>query len=339
MTSDSPNPATARVSSVSNDPELEAARRFGLQSQTERSVRRIVPWVVSFAVHLMLVILGFVVTWTVIHLQDDEAPVEIVADFDAITYDPVVRMAESPAEVVKDATQDRVPVADPAEALDTPSDRPSPLELLSTASRSEALARLAPTPSRATATFVGLTSTNAQRIVYVIDASGSMMRSRSFLLDELERSVAGLVPEQSFAVVFFQDDRAVVVPPRGRLHPATESEKRRVHDWIDREVRPEGGSNPLQALAYALRLKPDAIFLLSENITGSGRFEIDKQRLLDQLERLNPAGADGRRPVQINCVQFLDEDPLDTLREIARLHGGKNGYKFLTRAELGLRRP
>jgi len=35
-------------------------------------------------------------------------------------------------------------------------------------------------------------------------------------------------------------------------------------------------------------------------------------------------------------VQFLDPDPLETLRRIAEQHGGPDGYRFLSRAELGL---
>ncbi len=56
------------------------------------------------------------------------------------------------------------------------------------------------------------------------------------------------------------------------------------------------------------------------------------------LDRLNPVDqATGVRGVRINCVQFLDPDPLDTLRKIAERHGGAGGYRFLDRAELGLR--
>ena len=43
----------------------------------------------------------------------------------------------------------------------------------------------------------------------------------------------------------------------------------------------------------------------------------------------------GHRRTQINCIQFLDPDPLDTLRIIAERHGGPKGYKFLDREELG----
>jgi hypothetical protein len=38
-------------------------------------------------------------------------------------------------------------------------------------------------------------------------------------------------------------------------------------------------------------------------------------------------------------VQFLDPDPLDTLRKIAEVHGGPKGYRFLDRRQLGISAP
>ena len=110
--------------------------------------------------------------------------------------------------------------------------------------------------------------------------------------------------------------------------------------WVVGHVMPAGRSNPLAALEKGLRLRPDVIFLLSENITGSGEFEIDQADLLSLLDRLNPVHRrTNRRRTRINCVQVLDPDPLDTLGKIARRHGGPDGYRFLSRSELGLEAP
>src|SRR5690606_31927363 len=96
-------------------------------------------------------------------------------------------------------------------------------------------------------------------------------------------------------------------------------------------------TKPIAALEAALKLDPDVIFLLSQDITGYGEFEVDQRDLLNRLEALNPVDpATGRRRVQIQCIQFLKEDPLGTMRKIAEAHGGRNGYKFLSSAELGL---
>jgi hypothetical protein len=167
-----------------------------------------------------------------------------------------------------------------------------------------------------------------------------MIRSLPVVIDELARSLDGLTAKQEFSVIFFMRNEALTVPPESRLSRATEEEKMRVLAWIDEFVIPSGRSNPLQALEKAMSFRPDVIFLLSENITGSGEFEIDQADLLALLNTLNPVDpATGRRATTINCVQFLDPDPLGTLEKIAMEHGGPRGYKFLDREELGLKAP
>ena len=186
---------------------------------------------------------------------------------------------------------------------------------------------------------MGLTASNARSVVYVIDASGSMIGTLPIVIDQLRRSLTTLSDRQTYSVIFFQHNRALPVPPP-RLQPATPQAIRRSMQWIDERVVPAGRSNPLGALEKALGLKPDVIFLLSENITGSGEFEIDQADLLSLLDRLNPVHRrTNRRRTRINCVQFLDPDPLDTLGKIARRHGGPDGYRILSRSELGLEAP
>ena len=308
------------------------------EPETRRALSRIVPWVVSVGLHAGLIGLGFLITWTVVTLGDDDDPVLVTAEFDALTYDPLVSLDTQPLPDTDPLEPTRIPVESLQEAveqqlagLDVPS-----LTLDLDAGAPTGAADFAAASTRNTATFVGMTTTNARRIVYVIDASGSMIRSLQIVLRELGRSLGTLSPRQTYAVIFFQRNQALVVPPN-RLTPATPAAIARALAWIDDNVIPAGRSNPLAALEKGLRLKPDVIFLLSENITGSGEFEIDQADLLSLLDELNPIDRrNGRRATRINCVQFLDPDPLDTLRRIAERHGGKDGYRFLSRAELGI---
>ncbi|MHC4082415.1 MAG: vWA domain-containing protein [Planctomycetota bacterium] len=313
------------------------------ESETERAVKRIVPWVVSVGIHGGLIGLGFLVTWTVVSLTDEQEPMLVVAEFDALSYDPVVTLEteslppqEQPLAVPQPDESFQKAVAEALADLEAPvvglALEPSP-----TAS---AQIDFAPAQGQDTATFVGMTTSNARRIVYVIDASGSMIRSLQIVIEELARSLGTLSAQQSYGVIFFQRNEAVMVPPTGRLTQASPEAQLRTLEWIDDHVIPAGRSNPLAAIERALALKPSVIFLLSENITGSGEFEIDQDDLLDLLDELNPIEArSGRRRTQINCVQFLDPDPLETLRRIAERHGGPNGYRFLSRSELGLTAP
>jgi len=333
-------------------PELERLAQelaaLGAETRTERRVKRIVPWVISLAIHFGIVLLALFITWTVTNLPKKDDSVLIVADFNALNYQPVAASGSAPIQqpdaVAKDMAQ---PAAADTLIRDQLKDTGvDPLAAFANQgfggsageSGAAALSRLAPRGGSNSASFAGISSgSNAHKIVYVIDASGSMIAYLQIVLDELARSLQNLSPQQSFSVVFFQGNNAIEVPPAGKLLPATADERSRALKWISANVVPKEGTNPLVAIEKALTLKPDVIFLLSQDITGYGQFEVDQQELMNLLDKLNPIDPKShRRTTQINCIQFLDADPLDTMAKIAKEHGGPNGYKFLSRKELGL---
>ncbi|MCE9590289.1 MAG: VWA domain-containing protein [Planctomycetes bacterium] len=175
---------------------------------------------------------------------------------------------------------------------------------------------------------------NAKKIIYLIDASGSLIDTLPFVINELKRSINALSEVQSFTVIFFQGDDVKEVPPRN-LKPANAETKKRVIEWIDPaagNIIPGGGTNPVKALKLALQYQPQLIYVLSDNITGNGRFEVDQRRLLADIERANSAGT------KINTIQFIYQDPLvaknlkGTLELISTRSGGI--YKFLDAREL-----
>ncbi len=326
-------------------PETAQDEASGATGRSERADRW-GPWAVSMAVHIGLVAAAFLVTWTVIAERAEPPAPVIVADFESLSFAPLAQLAEAPA--LAERPLELPPVELPSEPpVSMPADDLPALDLMAPAAAAMPAAAatpsaMAPTPaaSRLGANFVGLSTSNAREIVYVIDASGSMIRTLPIVLEELRRSLERLDPVQSFAVLFFQGDRFVRVPGSPRLTPARPDEIDRQLAWITANVVPEGRSNPLAALEEAVRLEPDVVFVLSENITGSGEFEIDADELLRRLNQINPRDPEtSARRVTINCIQFLDPDPRETLRRIATAHGGPGGYKFLDRAELGLARP
>jgi hypothetical protein len=313
----------------------DALRRTG--SQKAGGSGGLLGWVVSAGLHVLVAVLAFLVTWTVVRWT--EAPRDpVTASFESATFEPLASLAdlEPATEPLADAA-----ALDPAveESLEQALAEASagPLDLIAGTGRERAAAATAVGIVAESATFAGLRATNARTIVYVVDASGSMIGSFRTVLDELSRSLAGLVPAQSFAIIFFQRNLAIPVPPANRLVPVSRSASQQAVEWARRNVIPSGRSNPVEALTRAIALRPDCIFLLSSNITGAGQFEIDRADLLATLDRLNPLDSGtGRRRSQIQCIQFLDADPLDTMRTIAERHGGEGGYKFLDRDELGL---
>jgi len=181
---------------------------------------------------------------------------------------------------------------------------------------------------------------NAKRISYIIDASGSLMDTLPFVMSELKRSINGLSEQQSFTVVFFGDGGKVTeIPPPG-LKPITSDTRTNAFKWMDIEegnVVPGGqaGHGPLDALKKVLSYKPDLIFMLSDNITGQGRYEITQATLRGEIKTAN------KNKTKINTIQFLYPDPLvkipgmrPTLEVISQDSGGL--HKFVSGKELGL---
>ena len=175
----------------------------------------------------------------------------------------------------------------------------------------------------------------ARSFVFVIDGSGSMLDTLPFVNAELKRVIRSLDEDQSFTVLYYQND-AVIEAHGSGLRAGTTKNKSAVFDWLDSDaIAPMGLSNPVKAIEQGLRYKPHVMFLLSDNITGSGRYELHQGELLSRVERANAVGT------KINTVQFLHPDPLlriqgmkATMEMISQKSGGS--YRYFSAAELGL---
>lgn len=324
-------------------PRMDRTGNIATSTTGPEGPGRATPWVFSFMLHAGLIAIGMLVTWTVILVQERDAPRQITADFDALAYEPVVEFEitelDSPTEAV--APSAIIPAPPVVEAA-APGDTVESTQLIGQESAVETNLFAEQVGEMPVIEFAGSRATNASRIIYVIDASGSLTPYLQIVLNEMFRSLRRLDDRQQFAIIFFQEDRAVPVPPTGRLQRATDNAKDRAIDWINSgtNVVPGYGSNPMAALEMAFDLHPEVVFLLSDSITGSGAYEVDQELLLSALEELNPVvdDATGRRDVQVNCIQFLgeDEDRLGTMKRIAELHGGDGGYRVFDRKQMGL---
>lgn len=203
-----------------------------------------------------------------------------------------------------------------------------------------------PTPpkARAPTTFAGLASERADRVVYVVDASGAMASSLAFVVQELTRSIGALDESQYFQVVLFRemppDSADAGRPPYEAFAPdlvrATPGNKAAVGSWLS-AARPVGRSTPLPGLRAALTFKPDVVFLLTRSIVRSGRtreWGSGNDDVLSQLDALNPVNSlTRRRPTIIKAIQFLDEDPSGLLKAIAASHGDGAGSYAVRKIE------
>jgi len=177
-----------------------------------------------------------------------------------------------------------------------------------------------------------------KKIIYIIDASGSLIDTLPYALGELQRVVNHLRPEQQFTVFFFQDGQVLEVVPTG-WKPATDKNKAQAIAWCDPRaghVAPQGLTSPLPAIKAALRMNPEVLYVLSDNITGRGRYELAQKQLLAEIDKANQTVH-----ARIHTIQYLYPDPLaavgmkPTLQLVAEQSGGV--YTFVQEEDLGLR--
>lgn len=178
---------------------------------------------------------------------------------------------------------------------------------------------------------------NAKKIVFVIDATGSLIDSFPFIVKELTRTVNGLSERQSFAVIFYNGEKMMDAAGEG-LRKADDQAKKAVIEWIAPEkhnIEIKGKGNPVKAIQKALRMKPDLLFLLSDNITGQGQYMVEQDFLLSEIKRANASNT------KINTIQFIYKDPMEqfggkpTMQLIAEQTGGI--YKFVSEEDLNLK--
>lgn len=161
---------------------------------------------------------------------------------------------------------------------------------------------------------VTITTGRRNKIVYIIDRSGSMTDSIWFVKSELRRSIRSLKGSQKFHVIFYSTGPALELPA-GRLVPAVPANRDVAFEFIDGIVA-SGGTDPRDAIRAAFRLRPDVIHLLSD-----GEFDAPK-KTVQLIDKLN-----ARHGVKINTYCYLYESPSQVMQTIAARNGGT--YKFV----------
>lgn len=318
----------------------------------------VVPTAASLIVHAALLLLVTAVTITVTtreprdERQIGEVEIELLGP-----AEPAAAARSAPPRPT--SSQAETPTVEPARTAVDTAERAARSALPATDRvvpklepvRTPSARSITPAPaiaSRAAATrpavaFAGLRSRAASRVVYVVDASGAMASSLTFVLDRLATSIERLRPTQQFQVILLGSEeqghlRRAPGESEGLLR-ATAEQKADVSNWLD-AVRAGGRSNPLEGLREAIALEPEVIFLLSRSIQRSGpsaAWGAGREATLAELDRLNPLDlTTGRRAITIKTIQFIDEDPTGLMSAIGLAHGdGDGSSRVLTLADLG----
>jgi hypothetical protein len=320
--------------------ELEVEEREADETSAKREVvdamEEVLPWVSSLLFHLGIVVLALFIVWSLPGAEEEDV---VIAPSTRLTDNPGGQLAQSQdvelqsTQNVRQVQSEEVSTSDSLESLSTNLD--AVVELVGVSGG--ASGKLAPFGTTTggegglAAAFYGAGG-NARKIAYLVDASGSLIDTLPFVIKELRDSVNGLIEEQQYTIIFFQDGEPIEAPPVGWKN-ATPENKRRTSEFIALEagnIVPRGRTDPVKALRLAMRYKPELMFILSDNITGRGVYEVDREDLLKLLNEVNKD-----RKTTINTIQFLYPDPLNTLADIAAEHRGVS--KFITDADLGLR--
>ncbi|MFN6128366.1 MAG: vWA domain-containing protein [Planctomycetota bacterium] len=169
------------------------------------------------------------------------------------------------------------------------------------------------------ASFFGARA-DGNRFVFVIDSSSSMSGRRwEALRIELNRALRSLSLDQEFFVISFDVGAHPMfntLPPKGEFLKPTKENIDRLNRWIG-SINHGSSTQPASAIGIALRLEPDAIFLLSDG-------EIRDATLYDLRIYNHSQGDDGKIKVSIpiHTVLLHSEVGYLTLKAIADENDG-----------------
>lgn len=299
----------------------------------------LLPWAATVLLHGAAVLIAILLVWVSLNNKPEEE----------IPITPVIAMAPSPVRLDYKPTENPAtsmscfssptPVSKEARKIEVIAAKVPPM-IGAIASGSETQGRFTAGPSGVGVGTIfgpGPSGCSATSFVFVIDASGSMLDTLPFVAAELKRTIRTLSERRkhTFTVIFYQDDKVIEALSPG-MKLATEENKRLVSNWLDSDALAPGGlSSPIKAIEQGLRYQPDLMFLLSDSITGRGKFELTQRELLMRVQ-----GATGGQ-TKVNTIQFLYPDPLanvpgmkPTMQMISERTGGV--YRYVSGKELGL---
>lgn len=297
-------------------------------------------WLLSLGAHLAVLLLLAPLTYVV--LTNDETPL-FASMFDAETH--FTEHGESPIELVSfeefelpsDAVEEAMgltenvgdsiaPVespldGEPARSLGQLNALPTDVgTLMSGGGRGDG-SSLAAGGGRGTAgdearlgttNFFG-TPARANRVVFLVDNSGSMKQGRmETTLFELARSVEAMGEKQEFYVVFYSDQAYPMLYPNGVMKPlaATRENKQRLYDWLQTIELCSGGAL-LKAMELAESLDPHVVYVLSDGDITSSR----------TMERLTQA-SDRKFPIHTLGMGVKKPQDAQNLAAIAQANHG-----------------
>lgn len=168
-------------------------------------------------------------------------------------------------------------------------------------------------------------SDRGERVVYVLDSSGSMSNHNAIIVakQRLLASLSRLQSTQQFQVIFYNTTPYEMPDRNGRtkLFWATSVNRTLARQFVE-GIQPAGGTRHMRALQAALKYSPDVIFFL----TDADQPRLSAGELADIRRRNN-----GR--TRIHCIEFGEGRSYgleNFLKRLAEQNGGTYRYVDVT---------
>ncbi len=297
---------------------------------SDSSRRKPAAWLLSLVVHVAALLILGAITLQIDRPRDQVAlsasPTEAsevsMETFTLESNEPETEVAEpTPSETEYDLS----PVGELAAADFTPEqplDMPAPAHPASASSAAAAMSLQSDADAKIE--FCGVEG-GGNHFVYLVDSSGSMGDAFESARSELIRSIDFLKAEQRFYVVFFDAESEYM-----RLNDAKRDEPRSVYATAENKaalkrwamrISMDRGRAPYDALRFALNLKPDVVFLLSD-----GEFPQGIEDLLKEENKIENLFGDRRPKCIVHTIGYHSKEGESRMRRIAQQNQGQYRY-------------
>ena len=162
------------------------------------------------------------------------------------------------------------------------------------------------------------------RIVFLVDASGSLVDSLPQMLVWLNRALQTVESNEQFAIYFFKSGKPIAIKPEGMLKPSRNLLNQIAEEYLNASrmpVFPSGRSNPAEAITQALALEPTDLYLLSDDAFAFYQGDTSSGEALDLVKQ-----AVGDTEVRIHGVQFFYKSEDSILETLAEEYDGTFEY-------------
>lgn len=312
--------------------EQQQKQQQELEQQRRRAKLR--GMAVSLVLHVLMVI-----SLALLAIKLPEPPASLAFESSSSEAIESFEMTESLEVTAPAEVSETVPTP---ETLVDLTDNLSDLSASLTSDLAEGL--LAPSAGSATAAIAALTAgsvnpaalqtassffgadASGNNFCYVIDSSGSMRGGAwEAAKGELRRSLLTLKESQRFYVIFFNAELdAIPLPGESQPAPnalyATPENIAHAGRWIE-TVSIDTGASPMRALEAAVKLEPDAVYLLTDGVTS-----VDVPKKVREFNRTTDLINGEQVKVPIHAIAYYSLKGEQLMRQLAAENNGQFIY-------------